>query len=496
MALSALSGRATAVIASSLERTVMPFGKSPGLLLFSSLTVLLIALPAAADVIYFHDGNILLVDKAWIEGDQVHYQTTSGTRSVPRARVRSIQSEAPPTAAPQRFRLAGVAGARPPSDVTPSTSTDEPAEYRETLSRLRENLRLDPSSERAKYELIVALGSVASLQESQGNLSGALRSMEEARRLAPENIDILLEVAWIHLRQGSYQNAETVLRLGLQLQNNNQDVHYLLGEALYAQEKISEAINLWSAGLLLGPYPAMARSLDQARQEAKVHEGLGGQQSAHFILRYDRAVSDQQLGQQILASLEGHYAQFSTGLVSQPPATIVVILYPDQDYYNVTRSPGWAGGLFDGKIRIPTRGLTRVTPQLTQTLIHELTHAFLASVPQEIPIWFHEGVAQLMEGASSAGQKQRLAQLRRNDQILPFSSMGKSFMNLSDSAAEVAYLQSLSTAEYFVAQFGRPALRNLLDLMSKNYNFENAFRTVTRRTLSEFEIAWQRELLR
>jgi tetratricopeptide (TPR) repeat protein len=318
--------------------------------------------------------------------------------------------------------------------------------------------------------------------------------MEEARRLDPENIAILLDVAVIHLRLGSYQAAETLLRTGLQLQNNNQDVHYLLGEALYAQEKITDAVSQWTAGLLFGPHPAMARSLDQARQEVKLHEGMGGQQSAHFILRYDRAVSDQQLGQQILAALESLYASLSSALVSRPPATVAVILYPDQDYYNITRSPGWTGGLFDGKIRIPTRGLTGVTPQLMGVLTHELTHAFMASLPQDIPIWFHEGVAQLMEGATA--DRRRLAQLRQKDQIIALTNLEDSFMGLSNTAAEVAYLQSLSVVEYFVAQSGKSALRNLLDLMAKNYNFENAFRTVTRRTVSEFEIAWQRELLR
>ena len=31
-----------------------------------------------ADVIYLNDGNVLLVEKAWIEGDDVKYQTSRG----------------------------------------------------------------------------------------------------------------------------------------------------------------------------------------------------------------------------------------------------------------------------------------------------------------------------------------------------------------------------------------------------------------------------------
>ena len=34
-----------------------------------------------ADVIYFYDGNVLIVEKAWVEGDEVKYQTRPFPRS-------------------------------------------------------------------------------------------------------------------------------------------------------------------------------------------------------------------------------------------------------------------------------------------------------------------------------------------------------------------------------------------------------------------------------
>src|SRR5262245_14622266 len=63
-----------------------------------------------ADVIYLNDGNVLLVEKAWIEGDEVKYQTSRGVLSVPRSTVRDIQAENLPAApvSSKRWSLSSV----------------------------------------------------------------------------------------------------------------------------------------------------------------------------------------------------------------------------------------------------------------------------------------------------------------------------------------------------------------------------------------------------
>ena len=51
-------------------------------------------------------------------------------------------------------------------------------------------------------------------------------------------------------------------------------------------------------------------------------------------------------------------------VVSCSPEKIVVLLYPNQAFRDITRSPSWAGALNDGKIRVPVSGLNMVNPQL------------------------------------------------------------------------------------------------------------------------------------
>jgi len=308
---------------------------------------------------------------------------------------------------------------------------------------------------------------------------------------------LLSNLAIVHLRMGDYHAAEELLLTCLEIDRNNQQTYYLLGEAYYAQEKISQAISQWTAGLVLGPHPEMAKRLDKARQEEQVHQGMDEMQSAHFILRYDRKVSDRQLGQQILNTLESLYARLTAEITSRPPATIAVILYPDQTYFDITRAASWTGALFDGKIRVPIRGLTSVTPKLTGILAHELTHSFVASLPGHgCPTWFNEGIAQLEEGLSAANDKKALARLGQANQLISLKDLQGSFTGFTSNQADIAYTESLSAVEYLASQYGRSSIRSVLDLMAQNYNFENAFKTALKRSVSEFETAWEQDLAR
>jgi hypothetical protein len=128
--------------------------------------------------------------------------------------------------------------------------------------------------------------------------------------------------------------------------------------------------------------------------------------------------------------------------------------------------------------------------------MHELTHSFIASLPgRGSPTWFLEGIAQLEEGKSASSHRKLLAQLQQENRLMPLKSLRGSFLLLPSEGAGAAYIESLAAVEYLISRFGRPAIRNMLDLMAQNYNFEDAFRTVMLETVSDFELAWQQDLI-
>jgi tetratricopeptide (TPR) repeat protein len=461
---------------------------------------LLAATSLLADVIYLNNGNILLVERAWEEGEEVKYQTRKGIQSLPKSGVREIRRQQPPApAAGRRWVRAtpddvGDRAMNEPAFPAPEVSGSTPVS-KEILARLRNNLNADPTDASARSELAEALNSAALLEVSRGDLVSAQSSLDEALRLDRRNPVLLSNLATIHLRSGNYDRAEGLLLECLQIDRKEPWFHYLLGETYYRQEKISQAISQWKEGLQLGRNEEIEKQLEKAQRESGVHKELGALKSIHFILRYDKKVSDYYLGEQILTVLEELHRRLSNELVSRAPETVAVILYPDQTYFDITRAPAWTGGMFDGKIRIPIKGLRSVTPELKATLAHELTHCFMAVLPgRGSPTWFLEGIAQFQEGKSAAKEKKALTQLQQANRLIPLEKLKGSFMGLPAVEADLAYAESLSAVEYLIGRFGRSAIREMLSLMAQNYHFDNAFNTVLQRSVPEFEKAWLRDL--
>ena len=340
-----------------------------------------------------------------------------------------------------------------------------------------------------------ALNSVAWLQVKRGDLAGARSHLEEALNLDRRDAILVSNLAVVHLRMSNYRAAEELLRAHLNVDRNNQEAHYLLGESYYGQEKIAQAIDEWNAGLRLGSHPEMSRSLDKAQKELRVHDQLGELLSTHFILRYDRKVSDQQLGQQILTTLESLYGELTTGadVTASGNDRGDPVSGPDFLRHH-TGAASWSGAIFDGKIRVPTKGLTRVTPHCEQPWSTNWPTPSSRHCLRTVPAWFNEGVAQLLEGDSAAPLRKMFAQLRQTDRLIPLRNLEESFSSLPEATAEIAYAEGLSAVEFLVKTHGKPSIRNILELMAQNNNFENAFNAVLKKSLREFESAWQQEL--
>jgi len=438
------------------------------------------------------------VDKAWEEGDQIKYQTSQGINTIPRNRVQKIQQQRHVDSPETRTKKYGfgvesgeaaASATRNPIAIPLNVPSKDVSD--ETILRLKENLKANPDDVQLKRGLVQALNSYASLQLLRGDPSGAKNSLEQALVYDKTNPTTLLNLAILFYQTAEYRSSEELLSGLVQKDSRSHYGHYLLGEVYYAQDKTREAIAEWKIALQLGDDPVISSRLKKAEDEQGIHNELGVLHSAHFILRYDRKVSDYRLGQDTLDALEQAYRQLSYDLTSDPPATVTVILYADQAYFDITRAPRWSGALFDGKIRIPIKGIPKVTPELDGVLVHELTHSFVNALSHgNCPIWFNEGLAQLQEGRSAAEYRKLLSQLQNQNRLLPLSRLKGSFVGFSAGEAEVAYVEGLSAAEYFIARSGKTGIRMLLDLLRQNYSFENALKSATNQSESEFEKSW------
>jgi hypothetical protein len=178
-----------------------------------------------------------------------------------------------------------------------------------------------------------------------------------------------------------------------------------------------------------------------------------------------------------------------------PDREIAVILYSDKQFREVTDAPGWSGGIYDGKIRIPIGGIEQETPALRRLLFHEYTHAAVRALTPHVPTWLNEGLAQHFEGrVLTEGQRQMLRKAQQSGSLPPLSALERSFMALGDQQAGYAYLVSLSAVQYQIDQFGMYRVRMVLDELAAGSDTQRAIESALLVSLDDFERGWRRSL--
>jgi len=149
-----------------------------------------------------------------------------------------------------------------------------------------------------------------------------------------------------------------------------------------------------------------------------------------------------------------------------PSSVIVVILYPAQAFHEVTGTPSWTGGIFDGKIRVPIGGLHRMTDSLRRVLTHELTHSFVTSKSGgNASRWMQEGLAQLEEGKRPS--RRALIALGRT-----YRSDGSRW------GEELDYASSLALVHFLVGRYGSYSLVQILEQEGRGRSEDQALRHV------------------
>jgi tetratricopeptide (TPR) repeat protein len=243
----------------------------------------------------------------------------------------------------------------------------------------------------------------------------------------------------------------------------------LLGDILYREGDVDGAVRVLEAALDRDPSNAMlTERLGKVRHEAELHSGFYQSQGAHFTVLFE-GPADEQLASRALEILEAAYWRVSTALSTFPERVIPVILYTQEQFHDITRSPQWAAGAYDGRIRIPMRGALSNERELERVLTHEFTHALVQSVaPKGVPTWLNEGLAVMFE---PDGEGWTDSQLSSSDRRLTLDQLGRGFGGLSTGDARVAYAQSAAVVRAILDQGGPAVVVAILQDLTRGETF-------------------------
>jgi tetratricopeptide (TPR) repeat protein len=263
----------------------------------------------------------------------------------------------------------------------------------------------------------------------------------EALTLRPDDPVLLMGAGAAAHAQGKQKDAMTSLQKALDVMPGLTPASILLGQIAFDEGDVDLAIRTYEDALTHAPRnPELTRTLDQWRREASVHKSFDELRYERFRVLFE-GHAEQSLARHATDVLNSEFFRIANKLGEYPPDTIVAVLYTEQQFRDVTRAPAWAGGQYDGRIRIPVAGASQQPELFEKVLTHELAHAIVAGIaPGGVPAWLNEGLAQYFDGTDVSTAARRMKALGRS---IPLKRLDGSFGRLSAAEAQVAYDESL-----------------------------------------------------
>ncbi|NJC87844.1 MAG: hypothetical protein FIB02_04820 [Desulfuromonas sp.] len=275
-------------------------------------------------------------------------------------------------------------------------------------------------------------------------------------------------IAWMHAGQPAAAIGE--LQEALAIAVEQADLLILLGRAQYAAGDLVQAEEAWQQAAELGRAGEVTALLEKVRRErqaeATMHRNLAGR----FTLAYAPGVSDT-LASAVLDTLQDAYNELGADLGYYPEADIPVLLYAREDFSAVTRSPQWAGGLYDGKIRVPLGGVQRIDAPLKALLYHEYMHVLVRFLGKgRVSVWLNEGLAEIAGRRHFQPPRPNLPSDRQLDQ----AALEQSFVDLPVELVPLAYEQSHVRVQRLIDLCGWPPISELLQRLGTGEPWDKA----------------------
>jgi tetratricopeptide (TPR) repeat protein len=453
-----------------------------------------------ADVIYLKNGRKIVGQVTQEDSKQVIYLIQGGELSIPKSMVDHIQKSAdpaeeqPPQASetpPEKSREVPLPS--PPSgEFSPGTDSrviKHGAVDETYLLHLDSEMTHNPSPENARL-LKQGYQQAALFQARKGDPEGAIQKYQQALKLLPHDLSLTLALGYLQVTQSHYLEALDLLLPAADRYPKSADVPMLLGSAYYGMENMDEAIAQWNKALAIADNPRIHEAVAKAEREREISGSYRELRSSHFLLRYagEQGEQGEKLSGEVINSLEGSFQDLVLDLDYSPREVIVALLYPNQAFKDITRSPTWVGALNDGKIRVPVSGLAQVNAELARVLKHELTHSFVQQITMgRCPTWFNEGLAQLEEGATTATMGSQLARAVATGRLPSFPSLEGPFLNMPQDQVALAYAKSLAALEYLRTASDMVEIRNLLKAMPSQPDFGVLLQVELRLSYPDFE---------
>jgi Flp pilus assembly protein TadD len=309
----------------------------------------------------------------------------------------------------------------------------------------------------------------------------AIQEITAIKKLRPNDPEVLLKLANAQIKLEKNFAALEILENLTEKFPNNAKYHKSLAKVLYNTGNSQEAIYHLKQATTINPSDkSTIQLLKKAKMEFSFSQKSQKFESEHFILTCSESFSVE-WGEQLLEILENAYNDIGQTLHFFPEEKAQVTIFETNEFKRAHDLPNWAGGLYDGKIRIPVASKNTNPVYLKGAVLHEYTHhiVYLLSAGK-CPVWLNEGLAQFFEFAEAQNRENNWNKgIAEYINALTLKKLENSFSKKTHRNIILkSYFASLMLVRALQAEYGWEAIRETLIQISKGHDFENSMKNI------------------
>jgi tetratricopeptide (TPR) repeat protein len=324
-----------------------------------------------------------------------------------------------------------------------------------------------------------------------GQAHAAADAFREALAADPKNAQLYLGAGMAASLERRDSDAKEAFEHALSIDPALTQARALLGQIQRRMGDFEGAIHTYE--LLVSEAPSAPgvkdslATLERWRREAELHGHMQQAVGSHFTVSF-AGPEEAVLAAAALDSLDAAYWRIGQIFGTYPSDPVSVVLYSTEQFHDITRSPSWAAGGYDGIIRVPMRGALEDRKELDRVLAHELTHAIVRTLAvRGVPTWLNEGLATALETGDVEWAEPIVRENGRQGRPFPLRALQTGFGRLQGDQARTAYAISALAVRRLLSEAGGFAVANLLRDLGEGADFDAAFLHRIQRSFADFQ---------
>jgi tetratricopeptide (TPR) repeat protein len=418
----------------------------------------------------------------------------------PRPQPLGSPTPAAPSPAP-RPEPAGQTARQPDADNAEGTTAYEAGHYHDAVLAFERALARQPDNPAFRHNVAASTAALGWDAINGRDPDEAIRQFQTAIGYEHREASFYAGLGAAYQLRRDSPHAIEAFRAAVALDPTRIELYEQLADLLYQRNQLGDAIALLTSAMQRVRAPdRLAPLLAKMTREQSLQNRFLQTGTRHFLIQFDGG-ENRERAYQILDLLESAYRDVGQAFGVFPDEEITVILYNNEQFRDVTQTPGWTNGIYDGKIRLPAGGGVPDRALLARVLYHEYTHVIVHELSDNrAPTWLNEGLAVYFEGLTSGNlsdsQEASTRSLTRlsPSAFIPLAALHESFLEFSSDQAATAYAESFSATRYLINRYGLPRVKELLQQLSASRPFDQTFETVFFLPYQEFERLWRTTL--